>query len=189
MHRCKDNYYSQLNFSNYTNCYNSCSNYLYYDTNINTYHCTESLKCPSNYNKLIIDKNKCVEDCKLDEKYKYEYLNECYIKCPNKTLNNSFNCEPWDNQIIINVQNYFNISIEKKEINEIIFYEKEIGGIFITFSSIKYLQQINDTKRITIDLGKCEDILKQKYNISDSNSLYILILIIEQEGMKIPKVE
>ena len=93
--KCKDNYFSQLNFYNYTNCYNSCSNYQYYDTNTNSYHCTESLKCPSNYNKLIIDKNKCVEDCKLDEKYKYEYLNECYSICPNNSLNNSFICEPW----------------------------------------------------------------------------------------------
>ena len=42
---------------------------------------------------------------------------------------------------------------------------------------------------ITIDLGKCENILKDEYNISKNDSLYILQLIYEEIGMKIPKVE
>ena len=40
-----------------------------------------------------------------------------------------------------------------------------------------------------MDLGQCEDILKREYNISTNNSLYILQVISDEEGMKIPKIE
>ena len=51
-------------------------------------------------------------------------------------------------------------------------------------------QKNNEEKNyITMDLGKCEDIFKYHYNISDNDPLYILQIIAEEEGMKIPKVE
>ena len=40
-----------------------------------------------------------------------------------------------------------------------------------------------------MSLGKCENILLKNYNISDNDSLYILQVISEEEGMKIPKLE
>ena len=40
-----------------------------------------------------------------------------------------------------------------------------------------------------MDLGQCEDTLKNDYNLSDNDSLYILQIISEEIGMKIPKVE
>ena len=40
-----------------------------------------------------------------------------------------------------------------------------------------------------MNLGQCENILKKDYNISKNNSLYILQIISEEEGMKIPKIE
>ena len=43
---------------------------------------------------------------------------------------------------------------------------------------------------IAIDLCKCENILKNEYNISYNDSLYILQIISkEDENMKIPKIE
>ena len=42
---------------------------------------------------------------------------------------------------------------------------------------------------ITMDLGQCEKNLKSDYNISNNDSLYILQIITEEEGMKKPKVE
>ena len=53
-----------------------------------------------------------------------------------------------------------------------------------------YEQKYNgDNNNITIDLGECENILKDEYNISKNDSLYILQIILEEQGMKIPKVE
>ena len=40
-----------------------------------------------------------------------------------------------------------------------------------------------------MNLGECENMLKNDYNISYNDSLYILQIISEEEGMKIPKVE
>ena len=52
--------------------------------------------CFSNTKKIIIELNKCVEDCNTDNsEYKYEYNNKCYIKCPNGTTsdtNYQFSC-------------------------------------------------------------------------------------------------
>ena len=43
---------------------------------------------------------------------------------------------------------------------------------------------------ITIELGKCEYILKNEYNISINDPLYRLQIISEEDkGMKIPKIE
>ena len=42
---------------------------------------------------------------------------------------------------------------------------------------------------ITMNLGQCEKLLKNDYNISQNDSLYILQIVSEEEGMKIPKIE
>ena len=40
-----------------------------------------------------------------------------------------------------------------------------------------------------IELGECEQILKERYNISENETLYMRKIDIKQEGMRIPKVE
>ena len=40
-----------------------------------------------------------------------------------------------------------------------------------------------------MDLGQCEYNIKKDYNISENDSLYILQIISEEVGMKIPKLE
>ena len=50
--------------------------------------------------------------------------------------------------------------------------------------------QINSkTNYTSIDLGECETKLKKEYNISQTESLYILKMDVKQEGYKIPKIE
>ena len=74
---CKTNYEFYLDNNNVENCYEKCNNYYYFDES-NKFFCTPDKKCPSNYNKLIENKNKCVDDCQKDNTYKYEYNNICY---------------------------------------------------------------------------------------------------------------
>ena len=231
---CKENYFHKKNFLNYYNCYNDCLNYKYYDYNLNQFYCTDILECPSNYNKLILDKRECVDDCKKDLYYKFEYMNECFRECPNGTFNNSFHCEIITytdkqeittslnnllikttisennvintneknalsdlkitviinkNKKVLNVQNYFNISIEK-ETEEDIYHETQTkDGTFAKFISTKYMKKHFNSNQTTINLGLCEDILKKANNISDNESLYILLFDVREEGMKIPKIE
>ena len=65
-------------------------------------------------------------------------------------------------------------------------YEK---NLLIIITLTKHQKNSEKENMITIDLGKCENILKDEYNISKNDSLYILQLIYEEIGMKIPKVE
>jgi len=72
-----------LNESQYkTNCFQECQFYYYFN-NENNYICSSN--CISFYNKIILEKRKCIGDCKLDDTYKYEYNNFCYNSCPNGT--------------------------------------------------------------------------------------------------------
>ena len=63
------------------NCYIICKYYHYFDES-NKLHCTSNYNCPEPYNKLIIGKKKCIDICKNDDTYRYEYNNMCYKKCP-----------------------------------------------------------------------------------------------------------
>ena len=69
---CKHNY-TLIN----NNCYESCQ-YYYFINSSGGYECTSTNNCPYNYNKLIKEKNQCIDNCKKDEIYKYEFKNICY---------------------------------------------------------------------------------------------------------------
>ena len=85
---CKYNFIS-FNDSIYeTNCYKKCEYYYYFDDLNNYYHCTEKYECPEGYNKVILDKKKCINDCKKDDIYQYEFENKCVKECPENTFYN-----------------------------------------------------------------------------------------------------
>ena len=69
-----------LNENKYrTNCYEKC-NYYYFFDELDDYHCVQ--QCPNKYNKTIKIKKKCIDFCKNDNIYKYEFNNTCYSNCP-----------------------------------------------------------------------------------------------------------
>ena len=110
---CKSNYIF-FNDSTYkTNCYRKCEYYFFFDDLNNYYHCTEKNECPEKYNKVILDKKKCINDCKKDNTYKYEFNNQCLKSCPKDTYYNE------DDKICYYYNNYMNTSDEEiKHINE-----------------------------------------------------------------------
>ena len=88
---CDENYYFEINFGDYKNCYNKCSYYYYHDRKTNIYHCTEIQKCTEEYNKLIYNKSECINKCDDDETNKYEFKNICYPECPKGTISSEKN--------------------------------------------------------------------------------------------------
>ena len=62
-------------------------------------------------------------------------------------------------------------------------------NILITFTTTQNQKYNENQNKTTINLGECENIIKNNYNISENNSLYIIKLDIEEEGMQIPKIE
>ena len=116
---------------NNSNCYENCSYYYYFDEYDN-YRCTEI--CPIKFNKLIKFTNKCIDNCKNDDTFIYEYDNICYKECPNGTLlsesNEEYLCIEGDSLsnndkahinsaikelIFNNLKNYNDSYLEKKD--------------------------------------------------------------------------
>ena len=77
---CYSNY-----ISNGTNCIEICNNYYYFNS-LGEKKCTSEDKCPEEYSKLIVKERICIDDCRNDNIYKYEYDNKCYDSCPENTF-------------------------------------------------------------------------------------------------------
>ena len=90
--QCIGNFSFYNNSENVINCYPICNNYYYFNES-NAYHCTETLECPEKYNKLILEKKKCIDRCEKDEIYLYEYNKSCYKQRPENIFNDSIYVE------------------------------------------------------------------------------------------------
>jgi len=156
---CKDNYKFELYITNYKNCYNNCSNY-----------------------------------------YMYEYNNICYNKCPENTISSKYyQCEEIINIInsTENNKSKFVENIKNELLNKINIIDIDKGNdisltnddLLITFSSTLNKKNNVHKNKTSINLGGCETKLKNNYNISLNNSLYIFKIDKTIPGMKIPKIE
>ena len=61
-------------------------------------------------------------------------------------------------------------------------------GSTVTISTSDNQKNDKSSNTTTIDLGECENKIKEEYNIPKNKSLYILKIDVKQEGLKIPKV-
>ena len=84
--QCIDQYIFIYNDSSVPpkNCYEKCNFYYFFNEN-GEYICTQYNYCPPEYKNLISNKYKCIDDCKKDDEYIYEYNNICLNKCPENT--------------------------------------------------------------------------------------------------------
>ena len=186
---CDDNYSNILsNISGYNNCYDNCTYYHYYNEIMDKTFCTHSMNCPNNYNKLIPNKNECINECNRDSIYKYEYNNVCYIKCPNNTINNSYICEIIDNASVqestiftnsidestINIMSESNTvtnSIDKSTIN--IISESNTVTNSIDKSTIKIFNESTNTSSL-IDIKSEENNINFDDYLNTDNIIYYL---------------
>ena len=256
--KCNNEYGYELNINERINCYNRCEFYTYYNSSNNKYYCTSELLCPPNMNKLIPLKKFCIDDCKNDDIYIYEFNNICYkdstttvpeitevteinifnkdyltsilettkrieintiindIKCTKEypfkmvkthtCVNNCTIVERQKGLCIINYElkdNEDNKEIEEKviqdvkeEMKNLNISEVDKGDIIIKQKSSTITISTSDNQKngkspntTNIDLGQCEDKIKEAYNIPKNKSLYILKLEVKQEGLQIPKID
>ena len=80
----------------------------------------------------------------------------------------------------------FNVTNNNK--NNII-QETGEDNILITLTTTYNSKYHENKAKKNVDLDQCESILKSAYNISINDTLYIILIEIKEEGMKIPKVE
>ena len=154
-----------------SNCYIKCPFYYYFDEN-NQYFCTDNNECPTDYNKIIKEKNKCINNCTNDKDYKNEYNNYCYLLCPEGTVTNN-KCENITyNQITSQECNPLNMFAGKCSTNNMDSSYKD--------KMILYIQKEIQNKTINITLlkdnkGKSKDLLAKEeailYKITSSEIL------------------
>ena len=68
-------------------------------------------------------------------------------------------------------------------------YDIQIDNFLLTLSTTETQRNNLNKNKTSIELGQCENKLKEIYNISINNSLFILKLEYKEKGMKIPKIE
>ena len=162
-----------------------------------------------NLTKKIFEKNIYVNNCKDDLKYKYDYNNTCYEACPENTYYNKIQCLDNANELYFsddyeyNIKNYTSIDemilYIKNEIlngdlllnlikgNKTILSKKDNNVIY----SISYLdnQEENNFNVTIVEIGKCENILREKYNLTHNDSLFLFKIEYFEEGLYFPIIQ
>ena len=168
--------------SSYVNC---CSipegNYLNKNDSLQIIEsCYPSCKICEKRGNIIY--HNCIE-CR--EKYKYQLNTSNYLNCyiDNK-IQNFINKSEIEEVKKILLNNFERLDTKPGEDIEV-----QVENAIIILTTTKNQKNNLYKNKTTINLGKCEDKLKQVNNISYNNSLYILKYDIIEEGMKIPKIE
>ena len=196
-HLCPDEY-SKL-IPNKSQCVKNCSEddiYIYelnntcinYNPNIElSTIITESIiekNCTEDQPFIMIDTKKCKKYCSINEIME----KTCILRYDKITVEEIFGKKAED-IIIESIENDFITQYNTSHLDEgnddkIIYDEMKI--ILSTTEN----QRKNMKKNLTaVDLGDCENELRNKYNISDNKSIYMKKIDAIQEGYKIPKIE
>ena len=166
-------------YNKFSNCFQNCSYYYFFDE-FNNFLCTINNSCPAEFPKL--DGRECKENIKISN------MEENLIDCFNNINSIEMEVYCYDNVLekmeeIFTSNNYDTSKLDGQD--EIIEVNK--AKIILTTTEN---QKNNSNKNITtIDLGDCEQSLRQAYNISSDEKIYIKMLEISQEEMKMPKVK
>ena len=161
-------------------CYENCS-YYYYIDNKDNFHCIEN--CSEEYPKLSENKKECIKnDIQNVIKDLIKEKNEIGIMSKEQEIGY------YDN-IIQTIEEFYigNYDISKLEKGE----DEMIKAEKITVTLTTSQNQINNINNnmTSIDLGECETLLRNYYNLTNNETLYMKKMDIYQEGLNIPKVE
>ena len=91
---CNSQYEFRNDFQNDKKCYEKCTYNYYYDSNNNNV-CTNDDSCPNDM-KFIESKKRCIDLCKNDNLFRFEFNGKCFAQCPDKThisSGDNYKCE------------------------------------------------------------------------------------------------
>jgi hypothetical protein len=155
-------------------------------------------QCPTEANLLIRNKNKCIDNCSKDNKYKYQYSGECYEKCPDDTKTNGYKCEVKNpnscSLSVFKLNLTFNDLIEqnidfygKNYVEEFNYTNNQIVNYTNKEYSLVFYKNSYCIKELSltipqIDFGECYNKIKLHYNISEDLLIAILDKYIENRN-------
>ena len=157
------------------NCYSSCSYYYYIDKSTNIKYCTDSTICPSNYNKLISEKNECVNKCEEDNYYRYEFKRRCYEKCPenstkidNNVIINEYFCKP-----ICSKEKPFEFIFSQECVKNCPIKDMKLSNCIQNYKNEKEEEENNeDNQKENEEETKAQDIMLQNIEIGFTSEEY-----------------
>ena len=151
---------------------------------------------PENYSKLIKNKSECVDNCEKDPIFNFEYKGICYEYENNPIIYTII----YTNELTQKI-NYINktenISVYESIVKNILdnykkmdelngnILETKIKDVLFTLMTTDNQKNNLYNNKSSINLGKCENIIKFVYNISYNDSLYIFKIEKKEELMKI----
>ena len=130
-----------------------------------------------------IKTQECVSECSIDEmqsnlcitKFKSNETNS-EVDISNKMLNNIENDITGDNFNTSNIESGENKVIQKEKLT-------------VTITTTDNQKSNKDSNMTNVDLGPCEQLLREAYNLNDDDFIYMEMIEVLQEGMKTPKIE
>ena len=132
------------------------------------------------------EKNICVEKCSINDMQK----GKCILNYTNFISESSLLIDNGQDQLDMVKDELINgfdtLSIDE---GEDIVINNEDQGISYEITSSKNQKNNRGKNKTSINLGLCEDKLKEKYQIDKNDSLYILKIDKAQENMDISKIE
>ena len=113
--------------------------------------------------------------------------NKDEIKLKDKIEESNYYDEILESIESIFMSEYYNTSKIDNGEDAVIKDEK----ITISLSTIENQKNLTNSNQndTSIDLGQCETLIRNKYNLSDNHTIYIKKVEVVQEGMKIPKIQ
>ena len=178
--KCKNNFFIEMKIDRYKNCY-KCDYYYYFDHE-NKFHCTKNLSSGVEYPILISDKSEYIKDY-----FNKEKLNE---NIQNILINKTKENELYDEVLQYIRTSFISENYDTSDLDngkdEIVFKTEKMTVIITSVENQKNNINNNMTK---IDMGECELILRNFYNISINETIYIIKLDISQDEANIPKIE
>ena len=169
------------------NCYKKCpSGVPFLNKKINKKICKEELKCPKEKPYEYISKEICIEFCSI-----YELENNiCNINYKNRENSEQEKIE-LKKKIIQNIQKEITTYFNTNEIDKgkSIIIPMENDNLIITSINNQINLEKKNSSLSSLVLGKCEEKIKNEYNIDKDKSLYIMKLELYQEGYDIPKIQ
>ena len=160
-------------------CFEQCPNNISTKSEEKDFYCLA--RCPKDFPFEIIETQFCTNNCSISERQKelckinYESNNEEDKEAQEKAI---------DNVKEELTKDFDTTNIDKGE--SIVIKQKDSTITISTTDNQKSDKYLNIS---TIDLGECEDKIKEEYNIPKNKSLYILKIDVNQKGLKIPKIE
>ena len=191
---CENNYIKEPDLINSHNCVLKCP-YFYYYNSYGKYKCTLFPNCPDDFNLIIKEKKKCIDNCEKDDLYKYNYNGECLKECPTWTTNKDFKCEDINlNKCLLTENEYISVNenitdnevekIAKNYAKEFQYTDNHVSVLENNIYSIIIYRNSDCISDLSleypkVDFDECNNKLKFSYEIKGN-----LIMIIITKKMK-----